>query len=104
MDIYALESMIYQSTGIIDIYDNPKVDLESAVTKAFSQDILKSLIEFALSLIGRPSTIQGEHIEHDIRNALMLQNLGGTSNSLKRYVAFKGLQHCSVSSRSLSRR
>lgn len=31
--LYALESMIYFTTGLIDEYDNPKVDLETAITK-----------------------------------------------------------------------
>lgn len=89
--------MIYLSTGIIDDYDNPKVDLESAVTKAFSQDILKNLLEFAFGLMGRSATIGSENIQQDLLNALQLQNLGGTSDALKKYVATKGIQYCVVS-------
>lgn len=88
--------MIYLSTGIIDEYDNPKVDLESAVTKAFSQDILKNLLEFAFSIMGGSATIGSEKIQKDLLNALQLLNVGGTSDALKKYVATKGIQHCVV--------
>lgn len=89
--------MIYLSTGILDDYDNPKVDLESAVTKAFSQDILKNLLEFAFSLMGSSATMGSEEIQRDLLNALQLQNVGGTSDALKKYAATKGIQYCVVS-------
>lgn len=96
LNIYALESMIYLSTGILDEYDNPKVHLETALTKAFSQDILKNVVEVSTNLLRTSATIAGYQIEEDIRNAVQLQALGGTSDALKKYVATKGLQHCAV--------
>lgn len=94
-DLYGLESMIYLSAGIIDTYDNPKVDLECAITKAYSQDILRDLSEFALNLIDNPVTIKGHSIDLDVRNAIQLQHYE-TSNTLKRHVGRIGLLHAWV--------
>ncbi|XP_055304084.1 complex I assembly factor ACAD9, mitochondrial-like [Sitodiplosis mosellana] len=91
-DVYGLESMIYLNAGIIDQYDNPKVDLECAVTKAYSQDILWNLTRFAMDLIDTPVTIEGHPIDLDIRNAIQLQ-YHETSSSLKSYAGRVGLQH-----------
>lgn len=87
--------MIYLNAGIIDQYDNPKVDLECAVTKAYSQDILRNLTKFAMDLIDTPVTIEGHPIELDIRNAIQLQYYE-TSDALKGYVGGVGLQNAKV--------
>ncbi|XP_031628107.1 complex I assembly factor ACAD9, mitochondrial-like [Contarinia nasturtii] len=91
-DLYGLESMIYLSAGILDMYDNPKVDLECAITKAYSQDILRNLNQFAMNLIDTPVTIEDHSIDVDIRNTLQLQ-YNETSSALKSYVGRVGLQH-----------
>lgn len=94
-DLYGLESMIYLTTGIIDQYDNPKVDLECAVAKAFSQDILRSITQLAMNLAHVPVTIAGHPIGLDIRNAIQLQ-CNETSVALKTYAGRIGLQHALV--------
>lgn len=87
--------MIYLTTGIIDRYDNPKVDLECAITKAYSQDILRNLTRFAMNLIGTPVTIASHPVELDLRNAIQLQH-NESSSILKEYVGRSGLQHAAV--------
>lgn len=94
-DLYGLESMIYLNAGIIDMYDNPKVDLECAIAKAYSQDILRSLTQLAMNLIGTPVTIEGHSIDLDIRNAIQLQ-FNETSSALKSYVGRAGLKQAMV--------
>lgn len=87
--------MIYLNAGIIDQYDNPKVDLECVVTKAYSQDILQNLAKFAMHLIDTPVTIEGHPVDLDIRNAIQLQH-HESSSALKRYAGAVGLQHAWV--------
>lgn len=94
-DIYGLESMIYLTTGIIDQYDNPKVDMESAITKAYSQDILQKLTKFAMHLINSPVTITGHSIELNVQNAIQLLH-NETSLALKNYVTTSCLQYAAV--------
>lgn len=94
-DVYGLESMIYLNAQIIDQYDNPKVDLECAITKAYSQDILRNITKFAMDLIDTPVTIAGHSVDLDIRNAIQLQ-YNETSSTLKSYVGRVGIQHAMV--------
>lgn len=94
-DLYGLESMIYLNAGIIDMYDNPKVDLECAIAKAYSQDILRNVTQFVMNLCNNPSTIVGHPIDLDVRNAIQLQ-YNETSNALKSYVGTVGLRHAWV--------
>lgn len=94
-DLYGLESMIYLTAGIIDRYDNPKVDFECAISKAYSQDILRRLTQFAMNLINTPATITSHPVELDLRNAIQLQ-YNETSSTLKSYVGRVGIQHAAV--------
>lgn len=96
-ELYALESMIYLTAGIIDEYDNPKVELECAATKAYSQDLLLSVANSALSIIGATATVRGHPIEQEIKNGIQLQYHRETSSSLKQYIAKIGMRHCFVS-------
>lgn len=93
--MYGLESMIYLTTGIIDQYDNPKVNLECAVTKAYSQDVLRNVTDFALNLVNTPATVADHPVGLDIRDAIQLQHIE-TSGALKSHVGQIGLQHAMV--------
>lgn len=93
--LYGLESMIYLTTGIIDQYDNPKVDMECIVTKAFSQDILRNITEFAMNLVNKSVTVAGHPVGLDIRDAIQLQ-YAETSGALKSHAGQIGIQHAMV--------
>lgn len=93
--LYGLESMIYLTTGIIDQYDNPKVDLECVVTKAYSQDILRNIADFALNLMKSPATVAGHEVGVDVRDAMQLQ-CDETNGALKNHAGRIGLQHAMV--------
>lgn len=94
-NLYGLESMIYLTTGIIDQYDNPKVDLECIVTKAYSQDILRNITDFAMNLVNTSITVAGHPVGLDIRDAIQLQYME-TSGALKSHAGQIGIQHAMV--------
>lgn len=85
--------MIYLTTGIIDQFDNPKVELECAATKVYSQEILQKLSQIAMSLIGSPVTVSGHSIDIDIMDITQLQF---NEKALKSYIGQVGLQHAIV--------
>lgn len=87
--------MIYLTTGILDQYDNPKVNLECIVTKAYSHDILRNITNFAMNLINTPITVAGHPVGVDIRDAIQLQ-FNEPSGALKSYTGRIGLQHAIV--------
>lgn len=95
-NLYGLESMIYLTAGIIDQYDTPKVNVESALTKAYSQDILRDLTAFATKLMGPSVTIAGHPAGLEITKILQLQS-NETSSDLKSHVGLVGLKHAAVS-------
>lgn len=95
--LYGLESMIYLTTGIIDQYDNPKVDLECIVTKAYSHDILQNITDFAMNLVNIPITVAGHPAGLDVRDAIQLQ-FNESSGALKSYTGRIGIQHAMVHS------
>lgn len=94
-NLYGLESMIYLTTGIIDQYDNPKVDLECVATKAYSQNILRKIIDFALNLMNAPTTVAGHAVGVDVQDAMQLQ-YDETNGALKRHAGRIGLQRALV--------
>lgn len=96
-DLYALESMIYMTAGIIDAYENPKVDLESSIVKAYSQECLLKISRAALNFFDHAVTTKGHPIEEDIRNAIQLQYHGESTQALKSYIGLAGLNHSNVS-------
>lgn len=93
--LYGLESMIYLTAGIHDKYDNPKIDLECAITKAYSLDILRNVSQFAMNLIDTPSTILAHSFGLQIRDFIQLQ-YNETSSALKAHVGKIGMQHAKV--------
>lgn len=40
--LYALESMIYLTTGLYDEYENPKIFMETAILKVNTDSIIRS--------------------------------------------------------------
>lgn len=89
--------MIYLTSGIIDQYDNPKVDLECIVTKAYSHDILRNITDFAMNLINTSVTVAGHPAGFDVRDAIQLQ-FNEPSATLKNYTGQIGTQQAMVQS------
>lgn len=96
-DLYALESMIYLTAGIVDSYENPKIDLESAIVKSFSLETMSRAVELLLDFPATSFVIKGHPLEEYIRNAVQLQfsHLSG-AEKLKSYIGLTGVQHCDV--------
>lgn len=87
--------MIYLTTGTIDRFDNPKIDLESMVAKAYSHEILQNCSDFAISLMNTAATTAGHAGGLNIRDAMQLQ-CNETCGKLKKYAGRIGLQHAMV--------
>lgn len=95
-DLYALESMIYLTAGIVDAYENPKVDIESAIVKAFSLETMSQVAKLLLDFPASSFVIKGHPAEEYIRNAIQLQFSEESAEKLKSYIGLTGLQHCNV--------
>lgn len=101
-DLYALESMIFLTAGIVDSYKNPKIDLESAIVKAFSLDTLSRVVQLLLEFPASAFVIKGHQCEEYIRNITQLRFSKESAEKLKLHIGSAGLQHCHVRSKLLN--
>ncbi|KAH8290756.1 hypothetical protein KR054_005636 [Drosophila jambulina] len=91
--VYAMESMLYLTAGLLDEFRAQDVTLESAITKYFT---LRQLFEIAsqnLGLVGPKSLLQGEPTELGLRNAAQLCTQGESLDTLGMFIALTGLQY-----------
>ncbi|CAO1353360.1 unnamed protein product [Diamesa serratosioi] len=96
-DVYALESMLYMTAGLRDIYDDQDTDLESAIIKAFANEVLSNSASAPLKTIGTKATIKGDEMERLVRSAIHLNTIGETGDAVKMYIGLMGLQHAGMS-------
>ena len=94
---YALESMIYLTTGIIDEYETPDVDVETSIIGVYAHEELLKLASLALNFMGPKSMIAGEPTETFLKDALQLYTHGEPIDSLSLFVGLAGVQHAGVS-------
>lgn len=96
-ELYALESMTYLTAGISDSYENPKIDVETAIVKSFSLDLIAHALELILSFPAASFGIKGHPCEEYIRNSSQLSLAWrAEAENLKIHIGLAGLQHCDV--------
>lgn len=94
--IYATESMIYYTAGLIDEFEGQDVALEAAITKYYSSLSLMKAASSALEFMGSKALLKGEPTEEYFQNAAELFTQGEPIESLRSYIALSGLQHAGV--------
>ena len=113
--IYAIESMIYFTSGLIDEFDNQDTNLEAAITKVISCYIywwiyyikmsfsklyaMENLWMIACSgmeFMGPKYLQSGQPGELHLRNAAQLYTQSESLESLRLFIALTGLQHAGV--------
>ncbi|XP_039441363.1 complex I assembly factor ACAD9, mitochondrial [Culex pipiens pallens] len=95
--IYAAESMIYMTTGLLDDFDGQDAEMEAAITKIFTGERLLQLALLPLKFVGPQALVQGSTFEQLLRDSLQFFGNGETLDSIKFYVALAGLQHAGSS-------
>jgi acyl-CoA dehydrogenase family member 9 len=82
---YALESMIYMTAGLIDIYE--KQDVEIAI-QAMTDFVVRPL-----HAVGPQAVIKGGGFERFIRDATQLGAAGEQLDSVQQFITLSGFQH-----------
>lgn len=90
-DTWAMESMVYLTTGIADA-KVPDWSLEGAMSKVFASEALWRIANDALQLAGGAGVSQDAAWERLLRDARVYQLMQGTHETLRAYVALGGLQ------------
>lgn len=96
-DLYATESVLYHTWGMIDQFEKPKVDLETAIVAILANDTLSSVIELGLSYPNSQFLTNQHQMSENLQNCLQLRARGETSDNLKLFVGTEGVEHCRVS-------
>ncbi|XP_055524271.1 complex I assembly factor ACAD9, mitochondrial [Wyeomyia smithii] len=95
--IYAAESMIYLTTGLLDDFVCQDAEMEVALTKIFTNERLLQLALVPLRFIGPHVLVKRNSFEPMIRDAMQLFGHGETMDSVKYFVSLSGMQHAGMS-------
>lgn len=88
---YALESMIYMTAGLSDIYDKQDIELESAIVHAFAIQAATDFFVRPLHAIGPKAVIRGAGYDRLIRDAAQLAAAGEQLDGILQFISLVGL-------------
>ncbi|KAL7738597.1 hypothetical protein ACLKA6_006894 [Drosophila palustris] len=91
--IYAMESMLYLSAGLLDEFAGQDVTLESSITKYYTLQQLYAIATQSLGLLGPQSLHRGQPWERGLRDAAELCTQGESVSTLSMFIALTGLQY-----------
>ncbi|XP_064543493.1 complex I assembly factor ACAD9, mitochondrial [Drosophila montana] len=91
--VYAMESMLYLTAGLLDEFHGQDVTLESAITKYYTLQQLYAISTQNLSLLGPGSLHSGQPAELALRDSAQLCTQGESLSTLSMFIALTGLQH-----------
>jgi len=94
--VYAMESMLYLTAGLLDEFRAQDVTLESAITKYFTLRQVYAIASQNLGVVGPKSLLSGETTELGLRDAAQLCTQGESLDTLGMFIALTGLQHAGV--------
>lgn len=100
---YALESMLYMTTSLMDAYEGQDVDMETSILKVFALENLWTASTDAMYSTGERCLTNGADTEKFIRDAAQLMTQGETLDSVKLFLGLTGLQHAGVRKKLLKR-
>jgi len=89
--IYALESMLYITSGLADVGTNPDVEVESAIIKQFASESFDYVTRVCLGILGAKTNIKGSKYQEYLAENQALQSWQGSSNIIKCYIGISGI-------------
>ena len=93
--IYALESMLYITSGLADVGINPDIEVESAITKQFAVETFDFVTRHCLNILGAQTNLKDSEYQEYLAENQALQSWQGSSNIIKCYIAISGIIHLS---------
>lgn len=89
--LYTMESMTYMTAGIIDSYEVPDVGCESALTKIYCTETLRTCVNSCLDILAMGSYSNLNEIQTNYLSDLnYLSSMFSTNDFLRLYVATSG--------------
>lgn len=90
-DVYALESTLFLTTGLLDV-EASDFSLESAACKVFGSEVLLRVAEHAAAISAGRAFAADHPIERGLRDARHHLVLDGTNEVLRAFIALSGMQ------------
>lgn len=90
---YALESMVYFTAALKDIYEDQDIDLECAAVKSFAVQILDEFITAPINTVGPLSTYDSEVYQKLIRDSIQLIGIEEPNETLKQFISLCGMNY-----------
>lgn len=91
--LYAIESMVYVSSAIIDVVEDPDCALECAIVKVFSSEAAMTVVSECLQIHGGSGFMRSLPLEQYYRDMRILSIFEGTNEILRLFISLMGVQH-----------
>lgn len=90
---YALESMVYMTTALTDIYEKQDIDIECAMVQSFAVQALTEFMVRPMHSLGQRAVVEGFKYEKFIRDATHIASSRETLDGIKNLIAAYGAQY-----------
>jgi hypothetical protein len=90
---YALESMVYFTAALRDIYEDQDIDLECAAVKSYAVQVLDEFMTAPVTTVGPLSTYKDAGYEKLIRDSIQLIGIEEPNETLKQFISLCGMNH-----------
>lgn len=91
--IFAMESVVYMTTGMVDSFANQDCNVEKCIVEYFCNETCIQSLLTGVPLLGSSSFIRGSGIERLLRDAMCLTSFDGSVLNTKAVIALQGLQY-----------
>ncbi|KAJ3665428.1 hypothetical protein Zmor_000924 [Zophobas morio] len=91
--LYAIDSMVYLTAGLVDNYENQDTELESTIVKVFASEQAFMATSSCLDLIGPETSVDKHWCNQLHKEALCQVTLNDNNDNLKILIALFGLRY-----------
>jgi len=88
--LYCLESMLYMTTGLMDMSECPDVELEGIIVKQYAAESSDFIVKTCLALLGRQALLETSAFQKYLQQNQFLQGWQGSASVLKCYIGISG--------------
>ena len=88
--IYALESMLYITSGLADVGSSPDIEVESAIVKQYAAETFAFVTRHCLAILGAKTNLAGSRHQQFMAEANALAAWQGSANVLKCFIGVSG--------------
>uniref|UniRef100_A0A1Y1M8F1 Acyl-CoA dehydrogenase/oxidase C-terminal domain-containing protein n=1 Tax=Photinus pyralis TaxID=7054 RepID=A0A1Y1M8F1_PHOPY len=96
LSAYAIESITYLTSGLLDEYENQDCLMESSIVKIFGAEQACSSASKVMDILGTPSYKKNHWCNELLMDALSYKYLNEVGENLKIWIALLGLNHAGI--------